>query len=189
MRWLFKWAVRLVLLAFIAIIILALSLDPLLKALAESRIRASTGMDAKIGKFSVGLLSPVVTLQDFKLYNPPDFGGTPFLDIPELHVEYDRAALAEGKLRLRLVRFNLAELDVVVNESGRTNLDAVKRDKLLSALTGVAGIAHLKAFGWGTKPIEFDGIDALNFSFGKARFIDLKDPKRNRQQVIGLRGH
>ena len=33
--------------------------------------------------------------QNFKLYNPPDFGGTPFLDIPEIHAEYDRAALAQ----------------------------------------------------------------------------------------------
>jgi len=34
--------------------------------------------------------------------------------------------------------------------------------------------------------LEFKGIDVLNVSVGKARFIDLKDQQNNREQVIGL---
>jgi hypothetical protein len=95
---LFKWLFRLFLLAVVLIVILLLSLNSILRVYVEHRIRAQTGMDAEIGKFSVGLIEPTVTIQNFKLYNPPDFGGTPFLDIRELHVEYDRAALAERQL-------------------------------------------------------------------------------------------
>ena len=91
MKWFFKWLFRLFLLAVVSIVILLLSLNSILRVYVEHRIRAQTGMDAEIGKFSVGLTEPTVTIQNFKLYNPPDFGGTPFLDIREIHVEYDRA--------------------------------------------------------------------------------------------------
>jgi hypothetical protein len=122
MKWLFKWLFRLFLLAVVLIVILLLSLNSILRVYVEHRIRAQTGMDAEIGKFSVGLTEPTVTIQNFKLYNPPDFGGTPFLDIREIHVEYDRAALARHELHLTLLRFNLGELDIVKNEAGRTNI-------------------------------------------------------------------
>ena len=122
MKWLFKWLFRLVLLAAVAIVILLLSFNSILRVYVEHRIRAQTGMDAEIGRFSVGLTEPTVTIQNLKLYNPPDFGGTPFLDIPEIHAEYDRAALARHEIHLTLLRFNLGELDIVKNEAGRTNI-------------------------------------------------------------------
>ncbi|MGO9478245.1 MAG: hypothetical protein ACLP7I_09910, partial [Limisphaerales bacterium] len=34
----------------------------------------------------------------------------------------------------------------------------------------------------------FTGIDMLNVSFGKVKFIDLQDPRNNREQVIGIDG-
>ena len=79
-------------------------------------------MDAEIGSVSLGLAEPTMTIQNLKLYNPPDFGGTPFLDIPEIHVEYDRAALARHELHVTLLRFNLGELDIVKNQAGQTNI-------------------------------------------------------------------
>ena len=33
---------------------------------------------------------------------------------------------------------------------------------------------------------DFKGIDALNVSVGKLKFIDLKNPQNNREQTIGL---
>ena len=122
MKWLFKWLFRLGLLLVVLIVVLVLSKDAIMKAAAEQRIRAHTGMDVKIGRFSIGILSPVVTIENLKLYNRPEFGGAPFIDMPELHVEYDRAALSRGKLHITLMRFNLAELNVVKNEAGQTNL-------------------------------------------------------------------
>jgi hypothetical protein len=122
MKWLFKWCFRLILLLVAVIIALVLSKDAIAKALAEQRIRARTGMDVKIGRFSFGLLSPVVTVENLKLFNRPEFGGTPFLDIPELHVEYDRAALSQRKLHITFMRFNWPSLNVVKNEAQQTNL-------------------------------------------------------------------
>jgi hypothetical protein len=182
MKWLFKWLFRLFLLAVVLIVILLLSFNSILRVYVEHRIRAQTGMDAEIGKFSVGLAEPTVTIQNFKLYNPPNFGGTPFLDIREIHVEYDRAALARHELHLTLVRFNLGELDIVKNEAGRTNIFSLGVT-LPSKKTG--GGKSAAAFKQQTG-FEFQSIDVLNVSVGTAKFIDLKDPSNNRTQKIGL---
>jgi hypothetical protein len=72
MKWLFKWCFRLILLLVAVIIAMVLSKDAILKAVAEQRIRARTGMDVKIGRFSFGLLSPVVTLENLKLITGPN---------------------------------------------------------------------------------------------------------------------
>jgi len=121
MKWLFKWLFRLFLLAVVLVVILLLSLNSILRVVIENRIHAQTGMDAEIGKFSLSLVEPTVEIQNLRLFNPPDFGGTPFLNIPEIHVEYDPAALARHEIHLTFVRFNLGELDIVKNEAGQTN--------------------------------------------------------------------
>jgi hypothetical protein len=150
---------------------------------AVNRIRAQTGMDAEIGTFHFGLLEPVVTIKDLKLHNPPSFGGTPFLSIPEIHVEYDREALAKNQIHLTLVRFNLGELDIVKNEAGETNL--LSLGVALSEKNKTGGNKALKELKQRTG-LDFAGVDVLNVSVGTAKFIDLKDPSKNREQKIGI---
>ena len=182
MKWFFKWLFRLFLLAVVLIVILLLSLNSLVRVYLEHRIRAQTGMDAEIGKFSIGLAEPTVTIQNFKLYNPPDFGGTPFLDIREIHAEYDRAALARHEIHLTLLRFNLSELDIVKNEAGRTNIFSLGITLPSKKSGGSKGAAEFKK----QTGFEFKSIDVLNVSVGTAKFIDLKDQRHNRTQKIGL---
>ncbi len=182
MKWILKWLFRLLLLAVVLVVIVVLSVNPLLKALTEKYIRNATGMEAEIGRFSLGLIEPTVTIQNFKLYNPPDFGGAPFLNIREIHAEYDRNALRKHDLHITLLRFNLAELDIVKNQAGQTNIFSI------------AGIASLQKAGGDRREdaflrqtgLEFTGIDVLNVSIGTAKFIDLKDQQLNRAQKIGI---
>jgi hypothetical protein len=182
MKWFFKWLFRLFLLAVVLIVILLLSLNSILRVWAEHRIRAQTGMDAEIGRFSIGFTEPTVTIQNLKLYNPPSFGGTPFLDIPEIHVEYDRAALARHEIHLTLLRFNLGELDIVKNEAGRTNIFSLGATWPSKKSDGGNDAANFKK----QTGFEFKSIDVLNVSVGTAKFIDLKDQRNNRTQKIGL---
>ena len=126
MKRLIKWLFILVAIAVAIVVGLLLSKDAILKAAVEQQIRAQTGMDAKIGRLSLGLLTPVVTIENLKIHNTPEFGGAPFLDIRELHVEYDRDALAQRKLRITLLRLNLEELTVVRNATGTTNISTLK---------------------------------------------------------------
>ncbi len=183
MKRLLKWFFGAVLLLAVLAVVFLLSLDTILRVVTVNRIRAQTGMDAEIGTFHLGLLEPVVTIKDLKIHNPPAFGGTPFLNIPEIHVEYDRAALAKNRIHLTLLRFHLGELDIVKNEAGQTNLFAL--GLALPAKGAAGGGQDLKAFKQQTG-LEFQGIDALNVSVGTARFIDLKNSANNRERNLGI---
>jgi len=178
-RWIFKWVLRLFILAVILVIVFVLSLNSIVRAIMEHNIRAQTGMDAEIGRVKLGLLEPTLEIQDLKIFNPPSFGGTPFLDIAEIHAEYDRAALAQKQIHLTLLRFNLAELDIVKNREGQINIQALAGKS--KTKPGVAAPSFKKETGY-----DFNGIDALNVSFNKARYIDLQNPKNNREQTIGI---
>jgi hypothetical protein len=179
-KWIFKWALRLFLLAVVLIVIFFLSLNSILRVLIEHNIRAQTGMDAEIGRFQLGLTEPTLTIQDLKIYNPPSFGGTPFLEIPEIHLEYDRSALAERNLHFTLVRFNLGELDIVKNAKGETNIFVLGLGLPKNA-KGAKGENELKRRG-----IRFSGIDALNVSVGTLKYIDLKDQRNDRTQKVDI---
>jgi uncharacterized protein involved in outer membrane biogenesis len=185
MKFIFKWLFRLfiaaIVLVVVAIVVVLLSYNSILRVAIEHSIRAQTGMDAEIGKFTLGLAEPTVTIKDFKLFNPPSFGGTPFLDIPEIHVEYDRAALAKHEIHVTLLRFNLGELDIVRNEAGQTNIFSIAALPTVKKSGGGGGKSFAKETGF-----EFTGIDVLNVSVGTAKYIDLKDPKNNREQKIGI---
>ena len=183
MKFIFKWLFRLLLLAVVLAVILVLSLDLILRVAVQHNIRSQTGMEAEIGKFHLGLIEPVVTIQNLKLYNPPDFGGTPFLDISEIHAEYDRAALVNNQIHITLLRFNLGELDIVKNEAGRTNIFS-----LGLALPTKASVVKSKDFTALKKKtgLDFKGVDVLNVSVGTAKFIDLKDQRNNRTQTIDI---
>jgi uncharacterized protein involved in outer membrane biogenesis len=182
-KWIFKWALRLFLLAVVLIVILVLSFNSIMRVLIEHNIRKQTGMDAEIGRFQLGIAEPTITIVDMKIYNPPNFGGTPFLEIPEIHVEYDRPALAKRQLHLTLVRFNLGELDIVKNAQGQTNIFSLGLEFPKSTSgNGNRERDELKR----QTGLEFTGIDALNVSVGTFKYIDLKDQRHNRTQRVGL---
>ena len=184
MKTILKWLVGITLVLIALAVVFLLSLDTILRVTAEHRIRAQTGMDAEIGQFHVGLLEPVVTIKDLKIHNPPSFGGTPFLTIPEIHIEYDRAALMKNQVHLTLVRFNLGELDIVRNEAGQTNLFAlgVGLPKKGGAASSNAELKEFKA----RTGLDFQGIDALNVSVGTFKYIDLVNQRNNREQKVGI---
>jgi uncharacterized protein involved in outer membrane biogenesis len=183
MKFIFKWLLRLFILAVVLAVIFFLSFDSILRVVIQHNIRAQTGMAAEIGKFHFGLTQPVVEIKDLQLFNSAEFGGTPFLNIPEIHVEYDRVALAKNQIHITLLRFNLGELDIVKNEAGQTNLfalgAAMPTPKNVAKSNGLDEIK--KRTG-----LDFKGIDVLNVSVGTAKYIDLKDQKNNRELKIGI---
>jgi len=180
-KWLFKWLFRLVILAVALAVVLLLARNAILRVYLEHEIHARTGMDAEIGRFSLGLAEPEVTIQNLRLYNPPAFAGTLFLNIREIHVEYDPAALAEHKLHITLMRFNLGEIDVVKNQAGQTNLFSLGLANPLKKNGRKANQSFSQQTG-----LEFKGIDVLNVSIGTARYIDLNNQRKNRTQIIGI---
>jgi uncharacterized protein involved in outer membrane biogenesis len=181
MKFIFKWLLRLFILAVVLIVIFFLSLNSILRVAIEHNIRTQTGMDAEIGKFSLRFAGPTVEIKDLKIYNPPSFGGTLFLDIPEIHAEFDRAALLRHEIHFTLLRINLGEFDIVKNQAGQTNIFALGL-ALPSKKTGGGKITSANFL----PKTQFPTIDVLNISIGTAKYVDLKDQQNNHERNIGI---
>lgn len=183
MKTLFRWFFRIALAAVVLFIVLAVAAlllkDVIAKNLAERNLRDSTGMDAKISNLEVGLLTPTLSMEGMKLYNPSEFGGGTFLDMPELRMEYIPDEVRGGKLRFKTLRLHLSELTVVKTKDGKTNLDAL--DKQMKNKTARDKRKTDK------DPVEFGGIDELYLTIEKLNFIDLGNPQNNREINLGLK--
>ena len=179
MRFLVRWTFRCLLLLIVLVVALVLLKDTLIKSLAERRIRAQTGLEVRIGKFEVSLLTPTVTIENFKLYNTPEFGGSMFIDLPELHLEYDLTPMTSGRLHLKLLRLNLTELNLVENKDGKTNLELLQHKLEVDP--------KWSAQQKNKRKIEFTGIDTLNLTIGKVNYASLKEPGKNWSRDLGLK--
>jgi len=179
MKFFFKLLGRLFLLLLVIGAVLLLSWDWIVKKVAEHRITAVTGMEAHFDKFYIGVTHPVIQIENFKLYNPAEFGGGPLVNVAEIAVEYDPALAKERKLHLQLLRFHLAELHVIVDKEGRSNLDGVRRTA--EAIRRGQGVTRTNA------PMEFAGIDMLNLTLGKGTWTDLRQSGTPREFDLGIR--
>lgn len=171
---LFKWL-------FIALLVIAalvtgllFSKDAIARAAVEQQLRSQTGMDVKIGKLSLRLMSPMATIENVSFNNPANFGGTPFLNIRSMQVEYDRDALAHRELKLKLLKVDIAELAVVRNDRGETNI-----------VMFAAAPAPRKS----SDAFDFKGIEVVNFSIQKGSYLDLTNQKNNRQLQLNVQNH
>jgi len=173
MKKLIKWVVGIFILFVILIGVLLLFRDSIARSVTERQILAETGMNATIGRLHIGLVNPVVTIENLRIYNPPGFLNPRFVDIPEIHVEYDRGALFSRKLHFTLVRFNLADVSVDENAEGKTNLDLLQEKQKQKE----ASAAKAKS----EPAMEFVGIDTLNLTLGRVRFSSVKHPERARE--------
>jgi len=185
MKRLLKWVLRLFLLAVVLVVVFFLSLDSILRVVIERNIYAQTKMRAEIGKFHLGLTEPVVEIKGLRLYNPNDFGGTPFLDIPEIHVEYDRDALKSNQIHITLLRFDLGELDVVKNQAGQTNIFAFGIQVPSKESATASSAKQLEEIKKQTG-MNFQGIDCLNVSVGQFKYLDLQNQTNDLEQKIGI---
>ncbi len=174
-RRLCRWALYLFIVAVALAVAAVLLLNTIVKQVVQSRLRSETGLDVRIGKVDVGLGAPTIAMDDFKVYYPPEAGGSLLLSAPEIFAEYDRDAIRAHRLHLKLVRVTLAELDVVQDRQGR-NLEN------MAEKGGAVGQAVKKRF----PALEFTGLDTLNVTFQKLRLWRLDSPGKVEEVNIGL---
>jgi hypothetical protein len=165
-RRLFRWAFRLALILFVltvlAVVAGILMVDTIARQVLVSRIHNKTGMEVKITAVHLGLRSSTLSVEGLKLYNRPEFGGSLCLDMPDFFADYDISALRSGKLHLRLLRFNLAELAILETRDGKNNFSYLpKKIQLAGSHSHVTG------------KFDFLGIDTLNVSLGKFRLTNI----------------
>ena len=179
-RFLFKWLFRLLLLLLVLLAILAVSFDTIVTAIAEKKLRKQTGLEVHLDKLELRPWSGRARVEKLILFNPVEFGGGPLVNIAELHVEYDPALARERKLHLNVLRFNLAELNIVLDKDGHSNLDGVR--KTVDAIRKGQRVVHTNA------PMEFAGLDMLNLTLGKGTWTDLRFSGTPREFDLGIRG-
>lgn len=170
MKTLFKWLFRLLVLLIVLAVAFILLLDTMAKAVAEREIKRQTGLDVTIGRLEVGLFNPKLRVENLVLYNAPEYGGAPMVNLPELHIEYNRRDLLERRWHLRLLRVNLAELHVVEGRNGRLNLTALDQHLKRVAEQDAKRRSQSAA-------AQFAGIETLNLSLGRLRYSSLKNPE------------
>jgi uncharacterized protein involved in outer membrane biogenesis len=175
-----RWLAYGLIAAVLVIVAFILSLDAIARFVAERRVRAETGMETSIGKFTVGLKSSTIHIQNFVLKNPAEFGGDTFVEMPELFLDYDHEALRAGKLHLNLVRIDIAKVHVVENKDGKRNVDELQKHQRRSK-TSHGSTNQSEA------PFIFDGLDQLEVTLKTAQFTSFKNPSQNLEQDLGIR--
>lgn len=170
MRALFRLAYRLLILFVLLLAAVVLLRDPIVRELAQYRLSHRTGLEVKIGSVDIGLFDPRVTIENLVIYNSADFGGSPLVEMPELHLEYDRDALFSRRLHFRLIRLNFTSGSVVEDKHGRLNLEVLKQH--LEKTGGSGGGTNRTA----SSHYKFLGVDTLNLTLGHVDFLRMKNP-------------
>ena len=179
-------------LVFLTILLLLglLSFDWIVKRAIQSRVNSSGMAEVEIGSLDIGLFRPHLQVRDLKVFGQSQFRQ--ILDLPELRVEYDREALKRQELQVRLLRIRLNELTLVDGFAGsQTNMFQRLQgySELVNAYTNRLGELTNRAElarGQRVGNLTFAGIDRLELTLGKVRFVDLKDPMSEKVAALNI---
>jgi hypothetical protein len=177
-KWLFRIGVTLVFVFILLLVVTVLFGDSIIKSLAERNLRDSTGMDARISRLESNLATHTVHLEGLKLYNPDEFGGGTFLEMPELRVEWMPEEIKTGKVCFKTLRVNLSEVHVVKNKEGKTNIETVH--KITSRKKSGDG-------GLDVPGVDFGGVETIYLKVGRIRYTDQKNPRNSSEFNLGSR--
>jgi len=106
-------------------VIFAVAKDVVIKSAVENGVGIVTGLNLHLQSLKVGILKPVVSIQNLRLMNPDGFKDRIMLDMPEIYVEYYLRDIMKGLIHLGEVRIELKEFNVIKNEKGVLNLDSL----------------------------------------------------------------
>jgi len=142
----------------IALFIVGLVKDQIIKAIITSTIEKTVGTKTSIGGFSLSLLTHTVEIKNFKMYNPAGFPEGLLIDLAYAKVNLDVQALFQKELHFKELTVELRELDLVKNKQGEMNVDALKVSKKREAQKPVSSAKKEEM------PMR---IDILNLKIGK----------------------
>ena len=153
---------------------LFLARDFLIRSLAERHLRQQTDLETKISRCELKLASGTLKVNGLRIFNPPEFGGLALIEIPEIFIQLDARHSSARTLRLKLLRLNVAEMNVVRNKDGRLNLDCVER-------------VAKAVIGSGRSGTKFGGIEQILLSVERASYRDLQDTSQSRVFQLGIK--
>ena len=182
MRFLFRWAYRLLILSIVLAFGLFLTKDALAKWWIVGEFREQ-GMDVRIDSLDIGFpLNSTVAASGITVFNLPEYGGSPMLKIEDLFIDCDFSELVNVRRKLkphfRQVRIGITEFNLVETKGGKRNLisvpDAVAKSSAQLAL--------------GESPLYFT-IGNLNFTWERLNFTNLADAGKSCDVNINIEGY
>ncbi len=152
----------LIFILIVALIILGLCKDQIIKSAVIAGAEQQTGTKVTIGSFKFNLFKQQIRIRDFKVLNPPGFPSEAMAYFPEISLDYDLPALLKKTLHVALIVVNLREVSVVRNQKGQLNVDQLK---------------FLHPEGPGFKlDIKNMQIDMMSLTVGRVLYRDLNEP-------------
>lgn len=170
-RWLFRLALLLVV---IAIALISLK-DLLAREIIESLIARATGLECRVSNAEIRLFSPTLLLADLRIYHPASLGGMPMVRVAEALLEYDTTAIPKLQIRFRLIRLDVQELTLVEQKSSGSTLEVLKKMW--------ADMPTRISSGW----VRFGGVDTLNLNIDRVTFMRLAVPGPPQHLELRLR--
>lgn len=163
-----KFLGKLFMLLVVAVVVLVLARNVVIKAAAEAAVPAVTGMPLSIGKFDLDILNTSVDIQGLALKNPAGFHDTTLVEIPRILIAYERGAIFSGKMHFKALEFDMKQFTVVKNEKGELNLDRLKALQGTQKPSAQTPSTGSKA---PAKPIPIQ-IDLMHLKIGKVVYVD-----------------
>lgn len=173
----FKWGFRLAGLLAVALAVLIVGHNTILRLLLENRLKNVTGLETTVGRVRVEWTRPVVRLSHVRLFNPPVLGGKPFLDIPEARVTYDFTELFSQRFRVRELRVSIEEIRLVRQGSTLSTQALLASYRRKASPVGASLV----------DPLVYAGVDRLVLSADRYIYQDYFEPLRAQDLFLRVR--
>ena len=163
-----KILVKLMALFVVALVVLVLARNVVVKAAVENGARIVTGMPLNVGKLDINFSKTFVDIEALVVKNPSGFHDTTLVDIPKVLIDYNLFDVLKGNVHLENIEFDMKQFTVVKNEKGELNLDRLKAlqgtQKAPAQTTPQKPKTPAKAI-----PIQ---IDMMRLKIGKVVYVD-----------------
>ncbi|QAT16867.1 hypothetical protein BU251_03520 [Candidatus Velamenicoccus archaeovorus] len=174
-----KKILLIVVIVLIALPVIAVLRDQIIKNTVTITTTQVTGAPVSIDSFSLGVIRQTVTIKGFKLYNPPGFPKELFVDMPTVHVAFVLGDILKKKIHFKEIEIALKELVIIKDKEGKMNVDALK---VAEAPQRPKGETTRKQ-PTGQLPLQ---IDLLKLSIGKIVYKDYSKGETPKIQIYDL---
>lgn len=110
----------------VVLLVLAMARDLILKVAIEQVASQVLGAKIEMRRFTLGIFTHKIRIQDIKIHNPPGFPAEVFCEVPEVLIDIDLPAATRHQLHFPLVVFNLEKMVVYRNKEKKLNVDQLK---------------------------------------------------------------
>lgn len=121
-----KFLTTLVITVFVLVLVLFFGRNVIAKIAIETGVKMVTGFPLHMKSFNLDFQKSFLKIEGLEISNPSKYEYKNFAQIPLIYVDFDFAALKQGKIHIQDIQLELAELTVVKNAKGELNLNDLK---------------------------------------------------------------